>query len=74
LVLVPSPLRITTSIFFQLNTCFHIRYATSSLMRGWVYRLQLLLELSGQTPAGLVTTFCCLILETSQPRGPGPRI
>jgi hypothetical protein len=39
-----SPLRLTTSIFFfQLNTCHHSPHVTSSLMRGWVCRLQLLL-------------------------------
>jgi hypothetical protein len=30
-------------IFFQLNTCGHSPYVTSSLARGWVSRLQLLL-------------------------------
>jgi hypothetical protein len=40
-----SPLRLTTSIFFQLNTCFHSPYVTLSLTRGWVSRLQLLLVL-----------------------------
>jgi hypothetical protein len=33
--------------FFQRNTCFHIPYVTSSLTRGWVCRLQLLLVLVG---------------------------
>jgi hypothetical protein len=32
--------------FFQLNTCSHSPYVTSSLMRGWVCRLQLLLALA----------------------------
>jgi hypothetical protein len=42
--LATSPLRLTTSNFiFQLNTCGYSPYVTSSLMRGWVYRLQLLL-------------------------------
>jgi hypothetical protein len=31
------------AFFFQLNTCFHSPYVTSSLARGWVCRLQLLL-------------------------------
>jgi hypothetical protein len=44
--LATSLLRITTSIFFQLNTCGHSPYVTSSLMRGWVCRLQLLLGLA----------------------------
>jgi hypothetical protein len=39
-------LRIMTSIFFQLITCGHSPYVTSSLMRGWVYCLQLLLVLT----------------------------
>jgi hypothetical protein len=38
-VLAPSPLRLTTSNFFQLNTCFHSPYVTSSLTRGWVRSL-----------------------------------
>jgi hypothetical protein len=46
-VLAPSPLRLTTSnFFFQLNTCGHSRYVTSSLTRGWVCPLQLLLILA----------------------------
>jgi hypothetical protein len=46
-VLVPSPLRLTARIFFfQLNTCGHSPYITSSLTRGWVCRLQLLLALA----------------------------
>jgi hypothetical protein len=32
--------------FFQLNTCGHNPYVTSTLTRGWVYRLQLLLVLA----------------------------
>jgi hypothetical protein len=43
-VLVTSPLRFTTSNFiFQLNNCGCSPYVTSSLSRGWVCRLQLLL-------------------------------
>jgi hypothetical protein len=42
-----KPLRLTTSNFvFQLNTCFHSPYVTSSLTRGWVCSLQLLLALA----------------------------
>jgi hypothetical protein len=42
-VLVTSPLRLTTSNYiFQLNTCGYSPYVTSSLTRGWFYRLQLL--------------------------------
>jgi hypothetical protein len=45
--LAPSPLRLTTRFFFfQLNTCGHSAYVTSSLTRGWVCRLQLLLALA----------------------------
>jgi hypothetical protein len=44
--LAPSPLRITTSNFiFQLNTCLHSPYVTSSVTRGWVCCLELLLAL-----------------------------
>jgi hypothetical protein len=42
-----SSLRLTTSSFvFQLNTCGCCFYVTSSLTRGWVCRLQLLLGLA----------------------------
>jgi hypothetical protein len=34
--------------FFQLNTCFPSPYVTSSLTRGWVCRLQLLLALTNK--------------------------
>jgi hypothetical protein len=41
-----APLRLTTSnSFSKLNTCGHCRYVTSSLTKGWVCRLQLLLVL-----------------------------
>jgi hypothetical protein len=46
-VLATSPLRLTTSNFiFQLNTCGYSPYVTSSLTKGWIYRLQLLLVFS----------------------------
>jgi hypothetical protein len=46
-VLETSPLRPTTRIFiFQLNTCSYSPYVTSSLRRGWVCHLQLLLGLA----------------------------
>jgi hypothetical protein len=46
-VLATSPLRLTTSNFiFKLNTCSCSPYLTSSLTRGWVWRLQLLLILA----------------------------
>jgi hypothetical protein len=40
------PLRIKTSILFQLNTCGHSPYVTYSLTRGWVCELQLFLPLA----------------------------
>jgi hypothetical protein len=46
-VFVPRPLRPTARIFFfQLNTCSHNPYVTSSLTRGWVCHLKLLLALT----------------------------
>jgi hypothetical protein len=39
-------LRVTTSSFFQLNSCGHSPYVTSSLTRGWVCHSQLLLALA----------------------------
>jgi hypothetical protein len=51
-ILATSPLRLTTSIFFQLNTCDNNPYVISSLMRGWVCRLQLLLALASAVILG----------------------
>jgi hypothetical protein len=45
-VSAPSPLRHRKNFFYQLNTCCHSPYVTSSLTRGWVCRLQLLLALA----------------------------
>jgi hypothetical protein len=46
-ILATSPLRLTTSNFiFQLDTCGYSFYVTSSLTRGWICRLQLLLVLA----------------------------
>jgi hypothetical protein len=46
-VLARSPLRTTTRIsIFQLNTCGYSPYVISSLTRGWICRLQLLLGLA----------------------------
>jgi hypothetical protein len=46
-VLATRPLRLTTSNFiFQLNTCGYSPYVRSSLTRGWICRLQLLLVLT----------------------------
>jgi hypothetical protein len=56
--LCDNPLRLTTSNFiFQPNTCGYSPYVTSSLTRGWVWRLQLLLvspaqSFSGRRPRG----------------------
>jgi hypothetical protein len=48
-VLATSPLRPTTRILiFQLNTCGYSPYVTSSLTRGWVCSLQLLLGLASE--------------------------
>jgi hypothetical protein len=41
-----KPLETRPIFFFQLNTCGHSPYVTSSLMRQWVYCLQLLLVLA----------------------------
>jgi hypothetical protein len=41
-----KPLETHDQYFFQLNTCGHSPYVTSSLMRGWVCHLQLLLFLT----------------------------
>jgi hypothetical protein len=75
-IFAPSLLRLTTSYFyFQMNACGHSPYATSSLKRGWVCRLQLLLVLAsavilGSESAGLMTIFARL----PQLGGPGIRI
>jgi hypothetical protein len=50
-VLAPSSLRLTTSNFFQLNPCGHSPHVTS-LMRGRVCRLQLLLALTSAVILG----------------------
>jgi hypothetical protein len=63
-VLEPSPLKLKARICFsQMNTCGHSPYITSSLTRGRVSHLQLLLVLartfSDPNPVGLVTIFYC---------------
>jgi hypothetical protein len=51
--LATSPLKLTTSNFiFQLNTCYYSPYVTSSLPRGWLCRLQLLLVLASAVIPG----------------------
>jgi hypothetical protein len=77
-ILAPSPLRLMARFFFQLNSCGHSPYVTSSLTRGWVCRLQLLLFLactfSGPSPSGLMATFYCLTFKTPPTWRPGPSI
>jgi hypothetical protein len=68
------------AISFRLNTCFHKPYATSSLTRWWVCRLQLQLGLAsavileseyrGTNDHILLSQ----IRDSSQHGGPGPRI
>jgi hypothetical protein len=63
--------------FFQLNTYGHSPYITSSLMREWVCRLQLLIalpeqSLSGPSPAGRMTTLYCLRFDTPHLKGQVP--
>jgi hypothetical protein len=61
-----KPLETPDQHFFQLNTCSHSLYVTSSLTRGWVRRLPLLVaqSFSGSSPAGLMTMFYSLRFET----------
>jgi hypothetical protein len=69
-VLATSPLRLTTSNFiFQLNTCGYSAYVTSSLTKGWVCRLQLLLVLARSESRGTHDPDSRL----PQPGGSGPR-
>jgi hypothetical protein len=57
-VLATSPLRTTTTIFvFKLNICSYSSYVTSSLTRGWVCRLKLLMA------------FASALILGSEPRG-----
>jgi hypothetical protein len=68
-VLVTSPLRLTTTIFFQLNTCGYRPYVTSSLITGWICRLQILLGLAsavilGSKSRGTHDIFYCFKFET----------
>jgi hypothetical protein len=50
-------------LLFQLNICGHSPYVTSSLTRGWVCRLQLLLVLAS---AGLMTNFTHILDSPNQ--------
>jgi hypothetical protein len=65
-----KPLETHGRNFFQLNTCSHSPYVTSSLTRGWVCRLQLLLAFASAfilryESRRLMTIFCCLRFDTS---------
>jgi hypothetical protein len=79
-VLATSPLRPTTRIFiFQLNISGYRPYVTSFLTREWVCCYSCCWSSSAQSfsdpsPAGLMTTFYCLKLETPQPGEPCSRI
>jgi hypothetical protein len=58
-----------SNFIFQLNTCGHSPYATSSLTRGCVCSLQFCWSSPAQSfsrpsPAGLMTTFYCPRFET----------
>jgi hypothetical protein len=74
-----TPWESSAEFFFQLNTCGHCPCVTSTLTRGWVCRLQLLLALvsafilrseSRRTHDHIY----CLTFETSSTWSPGPRI
>jgi hypothetical protein len=79
-VLQTNPLRLTTSNFiFQLNTCGYSSYLTSSLTRGWVCRLQLLLVLASAVilrseSCGTRAYFTVSDSRLSQPGELGPHI
>jgi hypothetical protein len=77
---VTSPLRLTISIFFfQLSTCGYSPYVTSSLTKGWVCCLQLLLALSSAVilrseSHGTHDHILQSQIQDPQPGGPGPHI
>jgi hypothetical protein len=76
-LLAPNSLRPTTSISFQLNTCGYSSYVTSSLTRGWVCRLQLLLAVASAVifvSESRTTYFTVWDSRLLQPGGPGFRI
>jgi hypothetical protein len=63
-ILATNPLRLMTSDFiFQPNTCGYSPYVTSSLTRGWVCHLQLLLVLAS-----------VIILRSKSHRTPDPTV
>jgi hypothetical protein len=51
-LLVDKPVETHDKYFFQLNICCSSPYVTSSLMRGWVCRLQLLLAVASAVILG----------------------
>jgi hypothetical protein len=76
---VTSPLKLTNSNFiFQLNTCGYSPYVTSSLTRGGVCHLQLLLVLASavilRSESRGMVTFPVSDSSLPQPGGSGPRI
>jgi hypothetical protein len=77
-VLATSPLRLTISNLFQLNTCGHSPYIKSSLKREWVYRLQLLLVVASKVRSESRGTHDHILLsqirDSPNLEGPGPRI
>jgi hypothetical protein len=71
-VLVTNPLRLMTLYFiFQITLGGYSPYVTSSLMRGWVCHLQLLLVLSSAVILRSDTVSDSRLL---QPGGPAPHI
>jgi hypothetical protein len=66
-VLAPSPLRLTARyVLPQLNTCGHSPYITSSLKRGWVCHLQLLLAHDSAFILGSESRWTCGHMLLSQ--------
>jgi hypothetical protein len=75
-VLATSILRLMT-VFFQLNICGYSPYVTSSLTRGWVCNLRLLLVLASLVILRSESSgphFTLLDAQLSQIGGPSPRI
>jgi hypothetical protein len=73
------PLETHEQYFFKLNTCGYSPYVTSSLTRGWICRLQLLLALASAVvlesdSRGAHGHILLSYSRRPQPGGPGPRI
>jgi hypothetical protein len=72
-----KPLETPNQYFFQPNACGYSSYVKSSLMRGWVCRLQLLLALASAVTLGSKSrgTHDDIVLSkvrgSPQPGGPG---